>query len=193
MDIAIRSIEFYEDYYKTPYPLPHSWHVALPDFSAGAMENWGCITYREVCMLVDPENATVASKQYVATVIAHELAHQWFGDLVTMRWWDDLWLNESFANNMEYVAIDAIEPDWKVWESFSVKEASLALDRDATDGVQSVHVDVNHPDEIGTLFDAAIVYAKGSRLMVMLRKWLGMRTFLQDFANTLKRTNMAIP
>ena len=177
LDIAIRSIEFYEDYYKTPYPLPHSWHVALPDFSAGAMENWGCITYREVCMLVDPENATVASKQYVATVIAHELAHQWFGDLVTMRWWDDLWLNESFANNMEYVAIDAIEPDWKVWESFSVKEASLALDRDATDGVQSVHVDVNHPDEIGTLFDAAIVYAKGSRLMVMLRKWLGDEDF----------------
>lgn len=173
LDIAIRSIEFYEDYYKTPYPLAHSWHVALPDFSAGAMENWGCITYREVCMLVDPENATVASKQYVATVIAHELAHQWFGDLVTMQWWDDLWLNESFANNMEYVAIDALQPEWNVWESFSISEANMALNRDATDGVQSVHVDVNHPDEIGTLFDPAIVYAKGSRLMVMLRKWLG--------------------
>lgn len=177
LDIAIRSIEFYEDYYKTPYPLPHSWHVALPDFSAGAMENWGCITYREVCMLVDPENATVASKQYVATVIAHELAHQWFGDLVTMKWWDDLWLNESFANNMEYVAIDALQPEWKVWESFSISEAGLALNRDATDGVQSVHVDVTHPDEIGTLFDPAIVYAKGSRLMVMLRKWLGDEDF----------------
>ncbi|GBG96093.1 M1 family metallopeptidase [Lactococcus termiticola] len=179
LDIAVKSIEFYEDYYQTPYPLPHSWHVALPDFSAGAMENWGCITYREVCMLVDPNNATVASKQYVATVIAHELAHQWFGDLVTMQWWDDLWLNESFANNMEYVAIDAIHPEWKVWESFSIKEASLALDRDATDGVQSVHVDVNHPDEIGTLFDPAIVYAKGSRLMVMLRKWLGDKDFAE--------------
>lgn len=177
LDIAIRSIEFYEDYYKTPYPLPHSWHIALPDFSAGAMENWGCITYREVCMLVDPENATVQSKQYVATVIAHELAHQWFGDLVTMQWWDDLWLNESFANNMEYVAIDALQPEWNVWESFSISEASMALNRDATDGVQSVHVDVNHPDEIGTLFDPAIVYAKGSRLMVMLRKWLGDEDF----------------
>ncbi|MFC4653331.1 M1 family metallopeptidase [Lactococcus nasutitermitis] len=173
LDIAIRSIEFYEDYYKTPYPLQHSYHIALPDFSAGAMENWGCITYREVCMLVDPENATVASKQYVATVIAHELAHQWFGDLVTMKWWDDLWLNESFANNMEYVSIDALQPEWNVWESFSISEATMALTRDATDGVQSVHVDVNHPDEIGTLFDPAIVYAKGSRLMVMLRKWLG--------------------
>ena len=192
LDIAIRSIEFYEDYYKTPYPLAHSWHVALPDFSAGAMENWGCITYREVCMLVDPDNATVASKQYVATVIAHELAHQWFGDLVTMRWWDDLWLNESFANNMEYVAIDALEPSWNVWESFSIKEAGLALDRDATDGVQSVHVDVNHPDEIGTLFDPAIVYAKGSRLMVMLRKWLGDEAFskgLHDYFEAHKYEN----
>lgn len=177
LDIAVKAIEFYEDYYKTPYPLPHSWHIALPDFSAGAMENWGCITYREVCMLVDPDNATVASKQYVATVIAHELAHQWFGDLVTMQWWDDLWLNESFANNMEYVSIDAIHPEWKVWESFSIAEGNLALNRDATDGVQSVHVEVTHPDEIGTLFDPAIVYAKGSRLMVMLRKWLGDEDF----------------
>ncbi|GAB2024717.1 M1 family metallopeptidase [Lactovum odontotermitis] len=177
LEIAIKSIDFYEDYYKTPYPLPHSWHVALPDFSAGAMENWGCITYREVCMLVDPDNATEASKQYVATVIAHELAHQWFGDLVTMKWWDDLWLNESFANNMEYVCIDAIHPEWKIWEEFSIDEASLALERDATDGVQSVHVEVNHPDEINSLFDPAIVYAKGSRLMVMLRKWLGDKDF----------------
>lgn len=181
LEVAVKSIEFYEDYYKTPYPLAHSWHIALPDFSAGAMENWGCITYREVAMLIDPSNATVASKQYVATVIAHELAHQWFGDLVTMQWWDDLWLNESFANNMEYVCIDAIYPEWKVWDSFSIAEANLALNRDATDGVQSVHVDVNHPDEIGTLFDPAIVYAKGSRLMVMLRKWLGD----EDFANGL--------
>lgn len=119
--------------------------------SAGAMENWGCITYREVCMLVDPENATIQSKQYVATVIAHELAHQWFSDLVTMQWWDDLWLNESFANNMEYVCMDALEPSWNVWESFSISEANMALNRDATDGVQSVHVEVTHPDEIGTL------------------------------------------
>lgn len=173
LDIAIRVIEFYEDYFKVAYPLPHSWHIGLPDFSAGAMENWGCITYREVALLADPDNATLASRQYVALVIAHELAHQWFGDLVTMDWWDDLWLNESFANMMEYVAIDAIEPDWHIWEQFSVAEASMALNRDAIDGVQSVHVAVNHPDEINTLFDGAIVYAKGARLMVMLRKWLG--------------------
>jgi aminopeptidase N len=178
LDIAIRVIEFYEDYFKVPYPLPHSWHIGLPDFSAGAMENWGAITYREVALLADPDNATLESRQYVALVIAHELAHQWFGDLVTMQWWDDLWLNESFANMMEYVAIDAIEPDWHIWEQFSVAEAPMALNRDAIDGVQSVHVAVNHPDEINTLFDGAIVYAKGARLMVMLRKWLGD----QDFA-----------
>ena len=173
LDIAIRVIEFYEDYFKVAYPLPHSWHIGLPDFSAGAMENWGAITYREVALLADPDNSTLASRQYVALVIAHELAHQWFGDLVTMEWWDDLWLNESFANMMEYVAIDAIEPDWHIWEQFSVSEAPMALNRDAIDGVQSVHVAVNHPDEINTLFDGAIVYAKGARLMVMLRKWLG--------------------
>lgn len=173
LDIAIRVIEFYEDYFKVAYPLPHSWHIGLPDFSAGAMENWGAITYREVALLADPDNSTLESRQYVALVIAHELAHQWFGDLVTMQWWDDLWLNESFANMMEYVAIDAIEPDWHIWEKFSVAEAPMALNRDAIDGVQSVHVAVNHPDEINTLFDGAIVYAKGARLMVMLRKWLG--------------------
>ena len=192
LEIAIQAIDFYEDYYKTPYPLPHSWHVALPDFSAGAMENWGCITYREVCMLVDPANATEASKQYVATVICHELAHQWFGDLVTMEWWDDLWLNESFANNMEYVSVDAIHPEWKIWEQFSFVEANMALNRDATDGVQSVHVEVTHPDEINTLFDPAIVYAKGSRLMVMLNKWLGKEAFakgLHDYFEANKYSN----
>ena len=177
LDIAIRVIEFYEDYFKVPYPLPHSWHIGLPDFSAGAMENWGAITYREVALLADPDNSTLESRQYVALVIAHELAHQWFGDLVTMQWWDDLWLNESFANMMEYVAVDSIEPDWHIWEQFSIAEAPMALNRDAIDGVQSVHVAVNHPDEINTLFDGAIVYAKGARLMVMLRKWLGDEDF----------------
>lgn len=183
LDIAIRVIEFYEDYFKVPYPLTHSWHIGLPDFSAGAMENWGAITYREVALLADPDNSTLESRQYVALVIAHELAHQWFGDLVTMSWWDDLWLNESFANMMEYVAVDAIEPEWHIWEQFSIAEAPMALNRDAIDGVQSVHVAVNHPDEINTLFDGAIVYAKGARLMVMLRKWLGDKAFSAGLGN----------
>lgn len=172
LDIAVRSIEFYEDYYGVKYPIPQSLHIALPDFSAGAMENWGLVTYREVYLVVD-ENSTFASRQQVALVIAHELAHQWFGNLVTMKWWDDLWLNESFANMMEYVCVDAIEPSWNIFEDFQTGGVPAALKRDATDGVQSVHVEVSHPDEINTLFDGAIVYAKGSRLMHMLRRWLG--------------------
>ena len=172
LDIAVRSIEFYEDYYGVKYPIPQSLHIALPDFSAGAMENWGLVTYREVYLVVD-ENSTFASRQQVALVIAHELAHQWFGNLVTMKWWDDLWLNESFANMMEYVCVDAIEPTWNIFEDFQTGGVPAALKRDATDGVQSVHVEVKHPDEINTLFDGAIVYAKGSRLMHMLRRWLG--------------------
>lgn len=176
LDIAVRVIDFYEDYYGVNYPIPLSYHVALPDFSAGAMENWGLVTYREVYLLVD-DNSTVKSRQNVALVVAHELAHQWFGNLVTMKWWDDLWLNESFANMMEYVAIDAIEPSWHIFEDFQTTGLPLALQRDATDGVQSVHVDVKHPDEINTLFDPAIVYAKGSRLMHMLRRWLGDEAF----------------
>lgn len=175
-ELAIKAIEFYEDYFGVAYPLPHSWNIALPDFSAGAMENWGCITYREACLIAEP-HATQSTKQYVATVVAHELAHQWFGDLVTMKWWDDLWLNESFANMMEYVSVDAIHPEWNLWSQFSAAEANLALNRDAIDGVQSVHVEVNEPEEINTLFDPAIVYAKGSRLMVMLRFWLGDENF----------------
>ncbi|MGM9906686.1 M1 family metallopeptidase [Limosilactobacillus sp.] len=173
LNIAKRAIEFYEDFYQTPYPLPHSWQLALPDFSAGAMENWGLVTYREAYLLLDPDNTSLDMKQLVATVITHELAHQWFGDLVTMNWWDDLWLNESFANMMEYVSVDAIHPDWHIWELFQTSEAPMALQRDATDGVQPVHVAVNNPAEIDSIFDSAIVYAKGSRMLVMVRALLG--------------------
>ncbi|MCI6052435.1 MAG: ERAP1-like C-terminal domain-containing protein [Limosilactobacillus mucosae] len=184
LDIAKRAIEFYEDFYQTPYPLPQSYQLALPDFSAGAMENWGLVTYREGYMLLDPDNTTLNQKRLIATVITHELAHQWFGDLVTMKWWDDLWLNESFANMMEYVAVDALEPEWNVWEMFQTSEVPMALQRDATDGVQSVHVAVDDPAEIDTLFDGAIVYAKGARMLVMVRALLGddaMRRGLKNY------------
>ncbi|WP_251717188.1 M1 family metallopeptidase [Lactobacillus agrestimuris] len=173
LDIAKRSIEFYEEYYQTKYPLPHSWQLALPDFSAGAMENWGLVTYREAYLLLDPDNTSLEMKKLVATVIAHELAHQWFGDLVTMKWWDNLWLNESFANMMEYVAIDAIEPDWHIWEMFQTSEVPQALTRDATDGVQPIQMKINDPADIDSAFDGAIVYAKGSRMLVMVRALLG--------------------
>ena len=177
LDIATRSIDFYDEYFGVKYPLPKSDHVALPDFSSGAMENWGLITYRESCLLADPELTPESSKRFIATVIAHELSHQWFGNLVTMNWWNDLWLNESFANMMEYVAINALHSDWRMWEDFATNEVTAALRRDSLDGVQSVQVDVNHPDEISTLFDPAIVYAKGGRLLVMVRKLIGEEAF----------------
>jgi len=173
LDIATRSIEFFENYFDTPYPLSKCDQVALPDFGSGAMENWGLITYREVALIADPNNISIASKHYIATVIAHELSHQWFGNLVTMKWWNDLWLNESFASLVEYSAIDYIEPNWNVWLDFASYESIAALRRDSLAGVQSVQTDVNHPDEISTLFDGAIVYAKGARLLKMLKHYIG--------------------
>lgn len=189
LDIATRSIDFFEEYFGIDYPLPKSDHVALPDFSSGAMENWGLITYRESCLLADPQNTPESAKRFIATVIAHELSHQWFGNLVTMQWWNDLWLNESFANFMEYIAIDALEPEWRMWEDFATNEVTAALRRDSLDGVQSVKTDVNHPDEISALFDGAIVYAKGGRLLRMVRQLIGdeafrsgLKTYFETFA-----------
>ncbi|HEX6416706.1 MAG TPA: M1 family aminopeptidase, partial [Candidatus Saccharimonadales bacterium] len=177
LDIATRTIDFFDDYFKTPYPLPKSDHVALPDFSSGAMENWGLVTYREVALLADPKSTSVSSKHYIATVIAHELSHQWFGNLVTMKWWNNLWLNESFATLMEYIAVDALHPEWNVWLDFSTMESIMALRRDSLDGVQPVQLEVHHPDEISTLFDGAIVYAKGARLLRMLQHYIGHEAF----------------
>jgi aminopeptidase N len=177
LDIAHRTIDFFEEYFDTPYPLPKSDHVALPDFSSGAMENWGLVTYREIALLADPATTSVSSKHYIATVIAHELSHQWFGNLVTMKWWNNLWLNESFATLMEYVAVDALHPEWNVWLDFATSESIFALRRDSLEGVQAVQVDVRHPDEISTLFDGAIVYAKGARLLRMCQQYVGHEAF----------------
>lgn len=186
LDHAVRSIDFFDEYFGIPYPLPKSDHVALPDFSSGAMENWGLITYREIALLADPATTTVASKHYIATVISHELSHQWFGNLVTMKWWNNLWLNESFATLMEYVAVDAIHPEWNAWLDFATQESILALRRDAIDGVQSVQVEVDHPDEISSLFDGAIVYAKGARLMRMCQEYIGHDAFREGLASYFK-------
>lgn len=189
LSMSVRLIEFYDDYNGTPYPLPKCDQVALPDFSSGAMENWGLITYREVALLADPQTTGISTRQYVATVIAHELSHQWFGNLVTMEWWNDLWLNESFAELMMHLSIDALEPDWNIWLDFATSVSISALRRDALDGVQSVQVDVNHPDEISTLFDPSIVYAKGARLIRMLQHYIGddafqagLKRYFSDYA-----------
>lgn len=183
LDMATKIIDFYEDYFGVDYPLKKCDHVALPDFESGAMENWGLITYREVALLTDPGNTSVSTRHFIASVIAHELAHQWFGNLVTMKWWNELWLNESFADFVEHIPLDAMHPEWETWLDFILTRGIAALRRDAMDGVQAVQVEVHHPDEINTLFDGAIVYGKGARLMKMLRSYIGDQAFRQGLKN----------
>ncbi|MDO4870842.1 MAG: M1 family metallopeptidase [Candidatus Saccharibacteria bacterium] len=188
LDTAVKSIDFYEHFLGVNYPLKKCDQVALPDFAAGAMENWGLITYRESMMLADQNTAIDARKQ-IATTIAHELAHMWFGNLVTMKWWDELWLNESLATLLEHFAIDAIYPEYQIWDDFYSLNYQYAQARDALPGVQAILTPINHPDEISTIFDGAIVYAKGACIMKMLQNFLGLKTFqkalssfLQEFA-----------
>ena len=180
---AARALEYFEDTFGVPYPLPKLDQVALPDFEAGAMENWGLITFRESMMLAD-QTATLDTKHSVALTVTHELSHQWFGDLVTMAWWDDLWLNESFASVIEYFATDALYPEFNIWQDFFTGDCLAALKRDCLPGVQAVHQAVHSPAEISTLFDGAIVYAKGARLILMLIRLLGEPQFfrgVQDY------------
>lgn len=185
-EVAIRSLEYYNQKFAINYPLPKLDQVALPDFEAGAMENWGLVTYRESCLLASPE-ASLNAKKSVAITVAHELSHQWFGNLVTMAWWDDLWLNESFASVMEYYAVDALYPDFKIWQDFFTGDCLAALKRDSIPGVQAVKQAVNDPAEIATLFDGAIVYAKGARLIYMLIREMGEQNFDQGIRDYFQK------
>ncbi len=186
LDTAVHCLEFYNDYFGIKYPLPKCDFVALPDFASLAMENWGCITFREQGLLVDPKNSTLANKQMVAIVVAHELTHQWFGNLVTMRWWTDLWLNEGFASWMEYLAIDKLFPEWQLWTQFIVDEQQQALKLDALEHTHPIEVTVNHPDEIRTIFDA-ISYSKGASVIHMLHNYLGPEAFQAGLRYYLKQ------
>lgn len=176
LDTAVKTLEFYNEYFDIPYPLEKCDMVALPDFASGAMENWGLITYREQTLLVDPANTSLGTKQYVAMVVAHELAHQWFGNLVTMRWWTDLWLNEGFASWIEYLAVDHLFPEWQMWTQFAVDEQQRAYKLDALEHTHPVEVPVRHPDEIRSIFDT-ISYSKGASVIHMLHEYLGAEAF----------------
>lgn len=186
LDVAVKCLDFYNDYFDIAYPLAKCDFVALPDFASGAMENWGLITFREQALLVDPANTSLHLKQYVANVVAHELTHQWFGNLVTMKWWNDLWLNESFASWMSYLAVDALFPEWQVWTQFIVDEQSVALKLDALENTHPISVAINHPDEIRTIFDA-ISYEKGASVLNMLKNWLGDDDFRDGLRLYLKK------
>lgn len=186
LDVAVKTLEFYNGYFGIPYPLAKCDFIALPDFASGAMENWGCITFREQALLVDPKNTSLHLKQWVANVVAHELTHQWFGNLVTMRWWTDLWLNESFASWMSWLAVDHLFPEWKVWTQFIVDEQGLAMKLDALEHTHPIEVEVRHPDEIRTIFDA-ISYEKGASCLLMLHDYLGSEDFRDGLRLYLKR------
>lgn len=184
-EIATASLDFYDRKFGIRYPLKKLDQIAIPDFEAGAMENWGLVTYRESCLLAD-KSTSKSQREYISTVIAHELSHQWFGDLVTMKWWNNLWLNESFATLMEYICIDAIRPTYRVFDDFFTGECRAALSRDAYPGVQAVQQDVDDPAEIATLFDSAIVYAKGARLMFSLYRLMGEKAFFKGLKDYFK-------
>ena len=186
LDVAIKSIRFYNKYFGIPYPLSTLDLIAIPDFESGAMENWGAITFRESAILIDEKNSSLLNKQWVAIVIAHELAHQWFGNLVTMHWWTDLWLNEGFASFMENFCIDNLFPEWKVWNLFLANRYSAALGLDSLYNSHPIEVEVGHPSEINEIFDM-VSYSKGSAIIKMLSAYLGEEQFRSGLQYYLKK------
>lgn len=186
LDTATKVLEFYEEYFGIPYPLPVLDLIAIPDFASGAMENWGAVTYRETALLVDEELSSTANKQWVALVVAHELAHMWFGNLVTMEWWTHLWLNEGFASYIEYLAVDKIFPSWKIWTQFVYMDHSKALELDGLKNTHPIEVEVHHPGEISEIFDA-VSYSKGASIIRMLATYLGEEIFKKGLQIYLKK------
>jgi puromycin-sensitive aminopeptidase len=190
-EIGAYALRWYQNYYGIPYPGEKVDLVALPDFAAGAMENLGCITFREALLLLDPATSTQTEMQTVADVTAHELAHMWFGDLVTMRWWNGLWLNEAFATFMEVACCNSFRPDWKRWENFGL-ERTAAFDTDALIETRPIEYEVVSPDDADGMFDV-LTYEKGAALLRMCEQYLGperfrdgIRTYLNKhaYANT---------
>src|SRR5256884_396006 len=185
LEESIRVLDYLNEYYGVPYPLEKLDHIALQDFAAGAMENWGAITYRERILLFDPATSSAQTRQNIVDVIAHETAHMWFGDLVTMEWWDDLWLNESFATWMGTKTVNALHPEWKMWTQFLSMETVHGLDLDGLRSSHPIEVPVKDPAEIREIFDD-ISYAKGASILRMLEQFLGESTFRRGIRNYLK-------
>ena len=175
LNVAVFSLRFFQEYYGIPYPGDKLDLIAIPDFAFGAMENLGAITFRETALLVDESRATHAERARVAHVVAHEIAHMWFGDLVTMAWWNGLWLNEAFATFMELLVVDAWQPGWRRWDNFGVSRAAAFL----TDGLQSsrpIEFEVVAPKDAEAMFDV-LTYEKGAAVLRMLEQYLGPATF----------------
>jgi tricorn protease interacting factor F2/3 len=185
LDVARGSVEFFEKYFGIKYVLPKLHLIGVPEFAAGAMENWGAITFREVVLLVDKDSSVRIKKQVLDT-IAHEVSHQWFGNLVTMKWWDDLWLNESFATFMAAKADHALYPEWKTWEEFVRLDTAGALIRDSILSTHPIEVKVNSPREIEEVFDD-ISYGKGASVIRMLEAYTGEENFMRGVRAYLKK------
>ena len=185
MRIGAFALDWFQNYYGIPYPGDKCDLLALPDFAAGAMENLGCITFREVLLLVDPATSTQVEQELVAAVVAHELAHMWFGDLVTMRWWNGIWLNEAFATFMEVAAADAFAPQWKMWTSFGL-DRSAAFDVDSLHSTRTVEFPVESPADADGMFDV-LTYQKGGALLRMLEQYLGPDRFRAGVSHYLTK------
>src|SRR5881628_2669878 len=184
-EAAQKSLEFYEKYFGIPYDLPKLHLIAVPEFAYGAMENWGAITFREILLHADKDTST-STKKSIAEVIAHEIAHMWFGDLVTMKWWDDLWLNESFATFMAYKVVDWAYPHWKIWQDFVKNSTGGAMARDALKNTHPIEAKVRSPEEIEELFDE-ISYGKGASILRMIEAYIGPDKFQKGVSNYLQQ------
>uniref|UniRef100_A0A3B3H2I0 Aminopeptidase n=1 Tax=Oryzias latipes TaxID=8090 RepID=A0A3B3H2I0_ORYLA len=152
LEVAVKMLDFYEEYFNIPYPLPKQDLIAIPDFQSGAMENWGLTTYRETSLLYDPLTSSVSDKLWVTMVIGHELAHQWFGNLVTMKWWNDIWLNEGFARYMEYISVEATYPNLKV-EEYLLHTCFAAIGHDSLNSSRPISSPAENPTQIKEMFD----------------------------------------
>ncbi len=188
LGICKKLLKAYENYFSVKYPLPKLDLIAVPDFASGAMENWGAITFRETILLYDEKTSSTQTKQHIAEVVSHELAHQWFGNLVTMEWWNDLWLNESFATFMATKFVDKFYPEWNLWDQFLEDTMNTAMALDALRSSHPIDVKVKSPSEIREIFDA-ISYDKGGCVLRMLESFVtektfraGLRVYLKKFA-----------
>ncbi|KAK7164435.1 hypothetical protein R3I94_002978 [Phoxinus phoxinus] len=185
LDAAVKLLDFYDDYFDIPYPLPKQDLAAIPDFQSGAMENWGLTTYRESALLFDPNKSSASDKLGITMVIAHELAHQWFGNLVTMQWWNDLWLNEGFAKFMEFVSVNITNPELQV-EDYFLGKCFEAMEVDSLSSSHPVSTPVENPAQIQEMFDD-VSYDKGACILNMLREFLTPEDFKLGIVRYLKR------
>uniref|UniRef100_A0A665WXW5 Aminopeptidase n=1 Tax=Echeneis naucrates TaxID=173247 RepID=A0A665WXW5_ECHNA len=185
LEVAVKMLDFYEEYFNIRYPLPKQDLIAIPDFQSGAMENWGLTTYRETSLLFDPPTSSISDKLWVTMVIGHELAHQWFGNLVTMKWWNDIWLNEGFARYMEYISVEATYPELKV-DEYLLDTCFAAVGHDSLNSSRPISSPAENPTQIKEMFDT-VSYDKGACVLHMLRHFLTDDVFQSGIVRYLRK------